>query len=49
MSIRRLPDRWQFHRPDATPIPTTGPPLTGNTERLIEMHTRAGCGSRAPP
>ncbi|MHA6625638.1 DUF222 domain-containing protein [Pseudonocardia sichuanensis] len=40
--IRRLPDRWQFHRPDATPIPTTGPPLTGTTERLIEMHTRAG-------
>ncbi|MHA6630986.1 hypothetical protein ACU61A_36570 [Pseudonocardia sichuanensis] len=42
MSIRRLPDRSQVHRPNGTPIPTTGPPLTGNTERLIEMHTRAG-------
>ncbi|MHA6629776.1 DUF222 domain-containing protein [Pseudonocardia sichuanensis] len=40
--IHRLTDRWQFLRPDTTPIPTTGPPLTGNTERLIEMHTRAG-------
>jgi hypothetical protein len=40
--IRRLPDRWQFHRPDGSLIPTAGPALTGNTESLIEMHTRAG-------
>ncbi|TQM11938.1 HNH endonuclease signature motif containing protein [Pseudonocardia kunmingensis] len=40
--IHRLPDRWQFHRPDGTPIPTTAPALSGNTESLIEMHTRAG-------
>jgi uncharacterized protein DUF222/HNH endonuclease len=36
-----LAGRWQFRRPDSTPIPTSGAPLTGNTETLIEMHTRA--------
>jgi hypothetical protein len=40
--IHRLGDRWQFQRPDGTPIPTGGPALSGRTERLIEMHTRAG-------
>ncbi|WP_345607366.1 HNH endonuclease signature motif containing protein, partial [Pseudonocardia adelaidensis] len=39
--IRRLSGRWEFLRPDGTPIPTTAEPLTGNTESLIEMHTRA--------
>ena len=39
--IRRLPGRWEFLRPDGTPIPTTAAPLTGNTESLIEMNTRA--------
>jgi hypothetical protein len=39
--IRRLAGRWEFLRPDGTPIPTTAAPLTGNTEGLIEMHTRA--------
>ncbi|MHA6622523.1 HNH endonuclease signature motif containing protein, partial [Pseudonocardia sp. DLS-67] len=39
--IRRLPGRWEFLRPDGTPIPITTAPLTGNTESLIEMHTRA--------
>jgi hypothetical protein len=39
--IRRLADRWEFRRPDGTPIPTVGAPLTGNAEGLIEMNTRA--------
>jgi Domain of unknown function (DUF222)/HNH endonuclease len=39
--IHRHRDRWQFLRPDGTPVPTTGAPLTGNTEGLIEIHTRA--------
>ncbi|WP_219418315.1 HNH endonuclease signature motif containing protein [Pseudonocardia nigra] len=40
--IRRLPGRWEILRPDGTPVPATGAPLTGNTERLIESATRAG-------
>jgi hypothetical protein len=39
--IRRLPGRWEFLRPDGTPIPAVAVPLSGNTESLIEMHTRA--------
>ena len=39
--IRRLPGRWEFLRPDGSSIPTTAPPLTGNTESLIEVNTRA--------
>jgi hypothetical protein len=39
--IRWRSGRWEFHRPDGTPLPTTGAALTGNTESLIEMHTRA--------
>ncbi|TQM37578.1 HNH endonuclease signature motif containing protein [Pseudonocardia cypriaca] len=39
--IRWTSDGWQFSRPDTTPIPTIAPPLTGNSESLIEMHTRA--------
>ncbi len=39
--IHRLPGRWVFSRPDGTPIPITGAPLTGNTESLIEMHARS--------
>ncbi|TQM10092.1 HNH endonuclease [Pseudonocardia kunmingensis] len=39
--IHRLPDRWQFRRPDGSLIPTAPTPLTGNAESLIEMHTRA--------
>jgi hypothetical protein len=36
-----LSGRWEFRRPDGTPVPTTGAALTGTTESLIEMHTRA--------
>jgi hypothetical protein len=32
---------WVFSRPDTTPIPTVAEALTGNSESLIEMHTRA--------
>ncbi|WP_147258639.1 HNH endonuclease signature motif containing protein [Pseudonocardia hierapolitana] len=39
--IRWLAGRWEFRRPDNTPIPAAPTPLTGNTESLIEMHTRA--------
>jgi hypothetical protein len=39
--VRWLAGRWEFRRPDDTPIPTTGASLTGSTESLIEMHTRA--------
>jgi hypothetical protein len=39
--IRWLPGRWEFVRPDDTPVPAVAVPLTGNTEGLIEMHTRA--------
>jgi uncharacterized protein DUF222 len=39
--IRRRPRRWEFLRPDGSPIPTTAAPLTGNTESIIEMHARA--------
>jgi hypothetical protein len=39
--IRRPPRRWEFLRPDGTPIPTVAAPLSGNAESLIEMHTRA--------
>jgi hypothetical protein len=38
--IHRQPGRWEFRRPDGTPIPTPAA-LTGNTETLIEMNTRA--------
>ncbi|MGH3584804.1 MAG: hypothetical protein ACRDQ0_00630 [Pseudonocardia sp.] len=36
--IHRQPGRWEFRRPDGTPIPTPTP-LSGNTESLIEMNT----------
>jgi hypothetical protein len=39
--LRRLPGRWEFLRPDDTPIPSVAVPLTGHAEGLIEMHTRA--------
>ncbi len=39
--IRRRLRRWEFLRPDGSPIPTTAAPLTGNTESIIEMHARA--------
>jgi hypothetical protein len=39
--IHRRPGRWEFRRPDGTMIPTTATPLTGNTESLIEINTRA--------
>jgi hypothetical protein len=45
-SIRRLPDRWEIRRPDGTLIDSTGRPLTGHVESLIEMDTRAGTFSR---
>jgi hypothetical protein len=38
--IRWASDRWEFLRPDRTAIPAPVP-LSGNTESLIEMHTRA--------
>jgi hypothetical protein len=40
-TIRRLPGRWQFRRPDGTPLPSTAAPLTGRAEALIEANTRA--------
>jgi hypothetical protein len=39
--IRWASDGWEFSRPDGTPIPTVTPALTGSSESLIEMHTRA--------
>jgi hypothetical protein len=39
--IRRLDGRWEFLRPDGTPVPAAAVPLTGNAESLVEMHTRA--------
>ena len=39
--IRRRAGRWEVLRPDGTTIPTVAAPLTGNTEDLIEMNTRA--------
>ncbi|OLS98635.1 hypothetical protein BJF90_40885 [Pseudonocardia sp. CNS-004] len=36
--IRRRPGRWEFLRPDGTPIPEPVV-LSGNAEGLIEMHT----------
>ncbi|WP_170225722.1 HNH endonuclease signature motif containing protein [Pseudonocardia cypriaca] len=39
--IRWTSAGWVFSRPDATPIPTVAPVLTGSSESLIEMHTRA--------
>jgi hypothetical protein len=38
--IHRLPGRWEFLRPDGTPIPRPTV-LSGNTESLVEMNTRA--------
>jgi hypothetical protein len=38
--IRWVGGRWEFRRPDNTPIPSPAA-LTGNAESLIEMHTRA--------
>src|SRR5690606_38165048 len=32
--------KWEF-RPDGALIPEAAPPLTGNAESLVEMHTRA--------
>jgi hypothetical protein len=40
-TIRRLSGRWEFRRPDGTPLPTTEAPLTGRAEALIEANTRA--------
>jgi hypothetical protein len=39
--IRRVAGRWEFRRPDGTPLPAIPAALTGNAESLIEMHTRA--------
>ncbi len=38
--IRWRSGRWEFRRPDGTAIPTTAA-LSGNTESLIEINTRA--------
>jgi hypothetical protein len=38
--IHRAPGRWVFLRPDGTPIPAPAA-MSGNTESLIEMNTRA--------
>jgi hypothetical protein len=38
--IRWVAGRWEFRRPDNSPIPAPAA-LTGNAESLIEMHTRA--------
>ncbi len=38
--IHRAPGRWEFLRPDGTPIPAPVV-LSGNAEGLVEMNTRA--------
>jgi hypothetical protein len=38
--VHRLAGRWEFRRPDNTPIPIPVA-LTGNAASLIEMHSRA--------
>jgi hypothetical protein len=40
-TIRRLRGRWEFRRPDGTPLPTAPAPLSGRAEALIEANTRA--------
>ncbi len=40
--IRRQPEGWEFRRPDGSPVPGVGAPLTGNVEGLIEIDVRAG-------
>ena len=39
--VRSDGETWIFHRPDGTPVPISETPLTGNTESLIEINTRA--------
>jgi hypothetical protein len=39
--IHRLPDRWEFLRPDSSPIPAVAAPLTVHEESLVVMNTRA--------
>lgn len=39
--IRPSGTGWQSLRPDGTPVPTSGAPLSGNVESLIESHARA--------
>jgi hypothetical protein len=40
--IHRTDGRWQVRRPDGTPIPEAGAPLTGDLDGLIESATRDG-------
>jgi hypothetical protein len=40
--IHRVNGRWEFRRPDGTPVPEAAEPLSGKAESLVEMHTRAG-------
>jgi hypothetical protein len=40
--IRRQPGGWEFRRPDGSPVPGVGAPLTGNVDGLIEIDVRAG-------
>ncbi len=39
--VRSDGETWIFHRPDGTPVPISETPLTGSTESLIEINTRA--------
>jgi len=40
--IQRVNGRWEFRRPDGTPVPEVAEPLSRKAESLVEMHTRAG-------
>jgi len=40
--IHRVNGRWEFRRPDGTPVPEAAEPFTGKAESLVEMNTRAG-------
>lgn len=39
--VRRDGSRWIILRPDDSPVPATGPPLSGHAESLVEINTRA--------
>ena len=39
--IRWQDARWEFRRPDGTPLPTVAEPLSGNAQSLADIHTRA--------
>jgi hypothetical protein len=38
--VKRRAGKWEFARPDGSPIPDVAPPLSGNLEDLAERHAR---------